>query len=1119
MSGIRITGAGAGTGKTYYLTHELADAVRNGLDPAAIVATTFTRKAAGELRERIRRLLIESGRGADAQRIFEGYIGTVHSVCARLLSEYAIDAGLSPAVEVLPEGEDTRFFRIAVAELAELYADELEPVAERLELTESGSGYGRQPDWRSELKDVVELARANAIAPDALRASGRRSADELSGVLRGGAGDGSDGGSGAGGAGAGAGAGGGGGGGSSDAGTSGNAASTTDGDTIAARVAEAAAAALPALQAIEKPKGQTQKATELLERFLRRHSAGDPIPWSEYARLSKQTVNKDAEGLLDAVHAAAAEFVHSAEFHRDLQTMTCGVMNCAADALDAFAEYKRAQGVMDYTDLETRVLQLARENERVRAGVAELRPRIFVDEFQDTSPVQLALFLALHDLSGNSLWVGDPKQAIYGFRGTDPTLMSAAVKRLGTQATLTHSWRSRAELVRFSNAVFGPVLTARGYQAVNLDIPAERAAEAAGGRIETWYLSSTNQANDAAATAHGVARLLAERDDLRPGEIAVLCRRNDECGRIATCLGRLGINASVGHGTLLQTAECRLAMAALRFLADDNDTLALAEIVHTHPEHSAHGAWLQTLIDSPAETKERWRADPLIQRLEEARGGIARLAPDEALERSIALLSLPRLIAGWPQSERRRANLDTLRGVCADYLAACDARRSAATVAGFIRYCGEQAPEQATGSGDDTVQVLTYHGAKGLEWRVVVLTSLGSETRTGSRTAFGASVESPPAIDLDDPLAGRAVRYWPWPFGAQKKIDGIDEAIDTSSRYRQALETSRDESLRLLYVGITRARHELVLAARRKHTGEVQAAWVEELAGAGGRPVLQWPRPDQDSPAGRRSLLRAGGQSFDTLTRVLDPEPAPDSPARSAARKPTARYLQPACVTPVEHPPAYLSPSSLIAATGAHGGGEDADPGNGGARAVGRGNSEAGAGGAPGVTLFADLGERVRLAAAVDETALGTALHAVYAAAYTGISEARLLQVAQRLLEAYGLRHAAEPADIVHSHHRLTNLLRSRYAVQHMHREWPVSLRLENRRRANGWIDLLVETPGGCLIVDHKSFPGQNAAERVAGFAPQLQLYRDAVEAAGAGPVLAQLIHLPLLGQVFEVNG
>ncbi len=1126
MSGIRITGAGAGTGKTYYLTHELAEAVRDGLDPAAIIATTFTRKAAGELRERIRRLLIESGRGADAQRIFEGYIGTVHSVCARLLSEYAIDAGLSPAVEVLPEGEDTRFFRIAVAELAELYADELEPVAERLELTESGSGYGRQPDWRSELKDIVELARANAIAPDALRASGRRSADELSRVLRGGAADnlaeaGGSSGGGDDGGGSGEDAG------SPGAGERGDGARRDDageaGGTMAARVAEAAAAALATLQAIEKPKGKTTKATELLERFVRRHSAGDSIPWSEYARLSKQTVNKDAEGLLDTVNAVAAEFVHSTEFHRDLQTMTRGVMNCAADALDAFAEYKRAQGVMDYTDLETRVLQLARENERVRAGIAESRPRIFVDEFQDTSPVQLALFLALHDLWGNSLWVGDPKQAIYGFRGTDPALMSAAVERLGTHATLTHSWRSRAELVRFSNAVFGAVLTARGYQAVSLDIPAERAAEAAGGRIETWYLRSTNQADDAAATAYGVARLLAERGDLRPGEIAVLCRRNEECARIAGCLGRLGVDASVGHGTLLQTAECRLAMAALRFLADDNDTLALAEIVHTHPEHSAHGAWLQTLIDSPAKTKERWRADPLLKRLEEARGGIARLAPDEALERSIALQDLPRLIAGWPQSERRRANLDTLRGVCAEYLAACDARRSAATVPGFIRYCGEQAPEQATGTGDDTVQVLTYHGAKGLEWRVVVLTSLDSETRTGSRTAFGASVESPPAIDLDDPLAGRAVRYWPWPFGAQKKIDGIDEAIQASSRYRQALETSRDESLRLLYVGITRARDELVLAARRKHTGEVQAAWVEELAGAGGRPVLQWPRPDEDSPAGSRAPLRAGDQSFDTLTRVLDPEPAPESPARSAVRKPAARYLQPACDTPVEHPPAYLSPSSLVSMTAAPG---EADA----------------AGDAPGATLFADLGERIPLAGGsagpgsaadpsrehpssagsgsggVNETALGNALHAVYAAAYPGISEDRLLRTTERLLDAYGLGHAVAPPNVVLTYRRLTEFLSSSYEVTRLHREWPISLRLENGSRAEGWVDLLVETAQGCVILDHKSFAGPDAARRVAGFAPQLRLYRDALEAAGAGPVVATLIHLPVLGKVYHVQ-
>jgi len=1176
MTGIKITGAGAGSGKTYYLTQRLAEEVRAGLQPDAILATTFTRKAAGELRERIRRLLIEWGRHADAQRIFEGYIGTVHSVCNRLLSEYAVDAGLSPAVEVLPEGDDTRFFRIGVSAIAEVYAEKLEPVAERLELNGSGSGYAQTPDWRSEVEKVVDLARANAISPASLKAAGAHSAETLQRLLCGAGPDSHpdaghpsvghrD---------------------AADADAPGGAADTggagasggTGERSIAERVAEVAEAVLPALKAIEEPKGSTKAATKLLEDFLRSHATGGTIPWSHYAKLAKQPVNKDAEGLFDGVNAAAAEFAQSAEFRRDLETMTHGVLGCAADALEAFDTYKRTQGFMDYTDLETRVLALARENERVRTGISESGPRIFVDEFQDTSPIQLALFLALHELSGNSLWVGDPKQAIYGFRGADPALMSAAVKRLGTHETLPYSWRSREELVRFSNAVFAPGFTARGYDSVELKVPEQRAAEAAGGRIETWYLASTNKEGDAAAVAAGVAELLAERPDLAPGDIAVLCRKNADCAAIASQLGRLGVDASVGHGTLAQADECRLATAALRFLADERDTLALAEIVHLHPDHGAHhvhhaqsaqtaprgkrpqkdgaaaddGAapWLSELTATPQETKDRRRADPLIQRLEDARAGVARRAPDEALEQVIALLNLPRVVAAWPRSARRRANLDALRGACAQYLASCDARRSAATVLGFIRHLGEQTPEQATGTGDRTVQVLTYHGAKGLEWRVVVLTDLNSGTRDGSRTAFGSSIESDAPLNLDDPLAGRSVRYWPWPFGRQEKIDGLTDAIAASPQHREAVERSRDESLRLLYVGVTRAREELVLTARRKVKGDsakVEADWVEELTDADGNPVIRWATPVQSSAEGEPAILRAGTQAFETLTRVLSPDhagqiaesPPAEGPPTEAA--PTG-YRPPAAEAPVDYPPARLAPSSRIlhepAADAPDGSAAPQTPDAPGTPAA----PDKPVSQAPSVTLFADLGERIPLAGGsadsgsaggptrdrpssagsgsggADETALGNALHAVYAATYPGISEDRLLRTTERLLEAYGLAHAVAAPNVVLTYRRLTEFLSSSFEVTQLHREWPISLRLENGSRAEGWVDLLVETAEGCVILDHKSFAGSDAAQRVAGFAPQLRLYRDALEAAGAGPVIATLIHLPMLGKVYHVQ-
>lgn len=93
-----------------------------------------------------------------------------------------------------------------------------------------------------------------------------------------------------------------------------------------------------------------------------------------------------------------------------------------------------------------------------------------------------------------------------------------------------------------------------------------------------------------------------------------------------------------------------------------------------------------------------------------------------------------------------------------------------------------------------------------------------------------------------------------------------------------------------------------------------------------------------------------------------------------------------------------------------------------------------------------------------------------------------------------------------------------RQCVRRTHREWPISLRLDNGQQVNGWIDLLLETEDGSVIVDHKSFPGRDPATRIGRYAPQLRMYAQAMEAAEAGPVVAGLIHLPVLGKVFQVT-
>ncbi len=119
---IKIISASAGSGKTFKLAENLLDSVKKGTNPEDILATTFTIKAASELIERVRTELFKDCRADSAQRILDGYLGTVNSVCGRLLKEFAFECGLSPVQDVLPEVDGQFIFERAIATVVEKYS-------------------------------------------------------------------------------------------------------------------------------------------------------------------------------------------------------------------------------------------------------------------------------------------------------------------------------------------------------------------------------------------------------------------------------------------------------------------------------------------------------------------------------------------------------------------------------------------------------------------------------------------------------------------------------------------------------------------------------------------------------------------------------------------------------------------------------------------------------------------------------------------------------------------------------------------------------------------------------------------------------------------------------------
>ena len=127
-----------------------------------------------------------------------------------------------------------------------------------------------------------------------------------------------------------------------------------------------------------------------------------------------------------------------------MTTFITNVFDIALQAIKEYDDYKKRRGLIDYIDMEIHVNQLL--NHPVVQGVmTEELDLLMVDEFQDTSPIQLEIFLKLSKFAQVSVWVGDPKQSIYGFRGAEPALMHAIIEKMGgvkPEDIQEYSWRS-----------------------------------------------------------------------------------------------------------------------------------------------------------------------------------------------------------------------------------------------------------------------------------------------------------------------------------------------------------------------------------------------------------------------------------------------------------------------------------------------------------------------------------------------------------------------------------------------------------------------------------------------------------------------------------------------------
>jgi ATP-dependent helicase/nuclease subunit A len=1084
--------ASAGSGKTWLLVSRVLRLLLAGAAPGGILALTFTRKAAAEMREQIHRRAHALANADDATLdaelrklalgpepelrrrartlhralLFEPYpprAMTIHAFCQDLLSRFALEAGVPPGFE-LAEDESAWLARAYRRLLARLQRDPQAPAAQALAaLLEEGLNeqgleslvFGflqRRADWWAYTQgQQAPLAWALAQLEAQLCGAPRAEAEPL------------------------------------------------DGDALSARLKFL-------LRWLQKVDGVGAIKPERIEPAL--EARGE-----ERLRLLREALfTKDGAPYAFRIGAgkrqklSADEAEHFAHTHRlvvaavEAESQRQAIVrslayNRAALTLGsaALAELQAElaqQRTLTFADLEWRACWLLESGagaEWVRYKLDQKIDHLLVDEFQDTSPTQWRLLLPLlqemaagYGARARSVFiVGDAKQSIYGFRRANPELLPAAAAWLGenlaaARLPLDASRRSAPAIIDFLNALFAPAELARaiGFGAHSTHrihdwgrveiaplIKAQR-AEAAGATDLRDPLTSPRQTEELTRALRegravaariraliqagiGIATSDGERA-LGYGDVMVLARKRTHLPALEQALTEAGIPfVGSSRGTLLETAEARDLVALLRFLDAPHRDLELAQVLRS-PLFSASDEDLVALAAS-ARSGGGWRAAlkgcagqrPALARavrlLETWSPLAARLPVHDLLDRIVRDAdAAARYEAALPAAAaaRVRSNLGALLQLALE----TDSGRYP-SLARFLEWLeasqgADDAPDEAPPqAAADQVRVLTIHAAKGLEAPAVFLVQAASVDAR----------RTPPWL-VDWPADAPRPTHFLAPGPDQTRAAPIQALLERQSQREQR------ESLNLLYVAMTRARQFLHVSGFAALNQGQRVSWYDLALQA-----LERLAPSSADPlpgAIEGALHYASGPVRMGLARPEPPLAAPED----------ERLRQPLRQSSPENP---APPSALAEASAAV---------NEAALRHGR--------------AVHSVLQALSAAPEQDQARLRAGTEARLATKLEDAAWQRALAAARRVLAAPELARFFDPAGYVRAWNEIP------YADG----------------EATGIIDRLVDD-GRCLwILDYKTARGETAA-LVRRYRPQLESYARAIAKIWPGrPLVAGLV-------------
>ncbi|MEM8909588.1 MAG: UvrD-helicase domain-containing protein, partial [Bacteroidota bacterium] len=411
---IKIISAGAGSGKTYRLTQEMVQLLKQGVRASGIIATTFTTKAAAELQERVRVKLLEEGLVEEANALTNALIGTVHGLGVKLLKRFAFIAGVSPEVDIIADEDQQILFNQSLATVLRVERiQEMEHYSNRLGLSKKN-----YYDWRKAVKELTDAARSNDFSTAVLEESKQKSIASFRKFL--------------------------------------DPPSTQTASSYYELLTELLEQTIDALKQNEDHTKKTQGAIATLNGFKNQLALQGDLNWHQWVKMTKLGVGAKSKTDIEALVTFAQSHEAHPDFHQDIEHYLGLIFDIAIEAIREYEAYKKRRGLIDYIDMETQVKRLL-DHPQVQEILREELDLLMVDEFQDTNPIQLEIFLKLSNIAQHSVWVGDPKQSIYGFRGAEPRLMQEIIRQNGgidPADIQVYSWRSREEIVYLTNALF-----------------------------------------------------------------------------------------------------------------------------------------------------------------------------------------------------------------------------------------------------------------------------------------------------------------------------------------------------------------------------------------------------------------------------------------------------------------------------------------------------------------------------------------------------------------------------------------------------------------------------------------------------------------------------------------